>query len=209
MSLRAYIRQIITEQEENSRNLKLKKGEWHLLSPGTDDFELAKMDLWDIINTTYEYAGGHVKLPNPESLNRYQFWVVKDLDRDDKIDVAIFGKPEFGVKSGGAANDGSSAAAAEYKSKSADLRKGGSVAGIGNWWGEISGKPAFAMITRGAPAIENENEVAALLGGDDYTWHGEHPDPDAHPVFQSVKGWYTKNFGGKSHTKIILGNPSL
>jgi hypothetical protein len=169
--------------------------------------EAVQEDLYGMIQDTYADIGGHMKITSPASLGRYQYWVVADVDDDDDIDVALFGKPEFGVKMGAAANDGSAAGAAAYKSKSAELRAGGSVAGIGNWWGEVSGKPAYAMIKRGAKAIENEQQVAKLLGGDDYEFHGEHPDPDAPAVFKSVKGWYTKNFGSASHTKIILGVP--
>ena len=64
------------------------------------------------------------------------------------------------------------------------------------------------MIKRGAPAVEDEQKVAQLLAGDDYIWHGAHPDPNAPPIFKSVNGWYTKSFGSKKSTKIILGNPT-
>ena len=109
---------------------------------------------------------------------------------------------------GGAANDGTPAAAAAYKEKSAELRAGGNVDGVGNWWGEVSGKPAFAMIKRGAKAVEDEAKARQLLDGDDIEWHGEHPDPEAPAMFKSVKGWYTKKFGSKASTKIILGSPT-
>ena len=167
----------------------------------------AQEDLYGMVQDTYADIGGHMKITSPASLNRYQYWVVSDVDDDDDIDVALFGKPESGVKMGAAANDGSAEGAAAYKNKSAELRSGGSVAGIGNWWGEVSGKPAYAMIKRGAVAVEDEGQVAKLLSGDDYEFHGEHPDPDAPAVFKSVKGWYTKNFGSSAHTKIILGVP--
>ena len=77
-----------------------------------------------------------------------------------------------------------------------------------SWWGEVSGKPAYAMIKRGAPAVEDESTARRLMDGDDFVWHGEHPDPNAPPMFKSVNGWYTKKFGDKSSTKIILGSPS-
>ena len=208
MYLRELIREVIAEQFAPPTPIGVvPKGEWVLLSPGTEDFDDARANLWELIEATYAGIGGHVKLSGPESLGRYSFWIVKDLDEDPDIDVAMFGKPEFGAKMGGAANDGSSAAASAYKTKSAQLRAGGSVGGVGNWWGEVSGKPAYAMLSRGAPAIEDEAHVASLLAGDDYIWHGAHPDPEAPALFQSVNGWYTKNFGGSSHTKIILGNP--
>ena len=84
-----------------------------------------------------------------------------------------------------------------------------SLGGVSNWWGEVSGKPAYAMLRRGASAVEDEGRVMQLLDGDEIIWHGEHPDPNAPPVFKAVKGWYTKSFGNKKSTKIILGSPAL
>ena len=154
-------------------------------------------------------AGYHFKICNPQDLNRYTYWVVQDLDDDPDADVAILGKPDnAGQKMGAAANDGSPAASSAYKNKSAELRAGGEVGGVGNWWGEVSGKPAYAMLRRGAQAVEDEAKVSELLSGDDYIFHGAHPDPNAPDLFKTVSGWYTKKFGNKSSTKIILGNPA-
>ena len=161
-----------------------------------------------MIQQTYAPIGGHFKISTPDSLDRYMYWIVEDLDDDPEIDVAILGKPDVsGNKLGAAGNDGSAAAAMAYKSKSAELRKGGAVGGAGNWWGEVSDKPAYAMIKRGAPAVESEAKVRELLAGDDFVWHGAHPDPNTNAMFKSVNGWYTKKFGDKSSTKIILGSP--
>ena len=158
---------------------------------------------------TYAPIGGHFKICQPGDLDRYNYWIVSDLDDDPEIDVAIMGKPDTaGNKLGAAANDGSPSASSAYKSKSAELRAGGSIDGVGNWWGEVSGKPAYAMLKRGARAVEDESKVAELLAGDDYIFHGEHPDPEAPALFKTVKGWYTKSFGSKKSTKIILGSPA-
>ena len=217
-TLRAYVRQILSEispdqplpfgRNEYQVDGTLPKGEWILLEPGDPRLHIIRDEIWDLVDRTYASMGGHTKMSSAEDLSRYRYWVVQDLDEDPSVDVAIFGKPELGAKMGGAANDGSRAASSAYKTKSAELRSGGSVGGVTNWWGEVSGRPAYAMITRGAPVIEDEDEVARLLAGDRYEFHGEHPDPDANPVFKSVKGWYTKWFGNDPHTKIIVGNPS-
>ena len=212
--LREYVRKILSEQpglppgSPSEVPSEFKKGEWELLQPGDPRMESAQEDLYSMVVDTYSSIGGHVKITSPESLSRYKYWAVADVDDDPDIDVAIFGKPDIGgAKMGGAANDGSSVAAAAYKNKSAELRSGGSIGGVGNWWGEVSGKPAYAMIKRGAQAIEDEAKVAQLLAGDDYEFHGEHPDPNAPALFKSVKGWYTKKFGNSAHTKKILGSP--
>ena len=115
------------------------------------------------------------------------------------------GKPDIGgVKMGAAANDGSGQAADEYKKKSAELRAVRTIYGVGNWWVEVSGKPASAMISRNAKAVEDEEKVRQLLDGDDIEWHGEYP-LSSPALFKTVNGWYTKRFGDKSSTKIILG----
>ena len=200
--LREYIRELLIE-----KGGVVPENQWTLLAAGDPRRELVKQNLFDLVQQTYEPIGGHFKISSPDSLERYTYWVVKDIDDDPDIDVAIMGKPDIGgVKMGAAANDGSGQAAAEYKNKSAELRAGGSVAGIGNWWGEVSGKPAYAMISRGAMAVEDEAKVRQLLDGDDIEWHGEYPLAEP-ALFKTVNGWYTKRFGDKSSTKIILGNP--
>jgi len=202
--LRLYVSAILKEDHEI-----LPKGEWVLLNPNDPRREAIKNSLYDMIQQTYSSIGGHFKITDPNSLNRYAFWVVQDLDDDPEADVALLGKPDIaGQKMGAAANDGTPAASAAYKDKSAELRAGGEIGGVGNWWGEVSGKPAYAMLRRGAKAVEDEAKVAQLLAGDDYVFHGPHPDPSAPELFKSVKGWYTKKFGDYSSTKIILGNPS-
>jgi hypothetical protein len=216
-----YLRKIIREEiardvpqsevptEETS--LDLPKGEWVLLQPGDPRREIVKQQLYDMVVTTYANIDGHSKISDPGSLDRYTYWIVEDIDGDEEIDVGIFGKPgPGGSKLGGAANDGTPAAAAEYKAKSADLRKpGGSIAGIKNWYGEISGKPAYAALSRGAAAVNDENRVRALLKGKDIVWHGQHPDPKAPPLFKQNPGWYSRTIGEKEHAKIIVGDPNI
>ena len=201
--------QAVAQQAQPAAQPALPKGQWVLLQTGDPAREQVKQSLYDMVQQTYAGIGGHFKITAPDSLDRYTYWVVQDLDADPDADVAIMGKPDIaGNKMGAAANDGTPAAVKAYKNKSAELRKGGSVGGVGNWWGEVSGKPAYAMISRGAKAVEDPAKVAQLLAGDDFEFHGEHPDPNAPAVFRSVRGWYTKKFGDKSSTKIILGNPS-
>lgn len=205
--LRQYIRALLMEQVQLPSSLP--KNQWVLLQSGDPVRDMIKNDLYDMVQQTYASIGGHFKITSPDSLDRYMYWVVQDLDGDPEPDVAIMGKPDIsGNKLGAAANDGSPAASAAYKDKSAELRGGGSIGGVGNWWGEVSGKPAYAMLKRGAKAVEDEAKVMELLAGDDLVFHGAHPDPNAPALFKSVNGWYTKRFGGHESTKIILGSPS-
>ena len=213
--LRTYVRRILREYAENLPEKPVTKGtlpkdKWVLLQPGDPRLDAIRDTIWELVQTTYAPIGGHTKMSTAQDLDRYRYWILKDFDEDPDVDVAMFGKPDIGGnKMGGAANDGTRAAAAAYKNKSAELRSGGTVDGVGSWWGEVSGKPAYAMLSRGAPAIEDKAEVDRLLAGDVYTWHGTHPDPNAPAPFKAVHGWYTKDFGpGGMHTKIIIGSPA-
>jgi len=214
--LRKLIREIIVEQEskeESKPEITFPKGEWIPVDPEGSQFQKINQQLYDLVNTAYaSLDGGHIKISGkgPGSLSRYKFWTVIDHDEDPWLDIAIFGKPEFGTKSGGVGHDGSRKSIDLYKQKSAELRSGGQIGEIKNWWGEVSGKAAYGLIKRGSPAIEDPKKVAELLAGDEYTWHGEHPDKNAPEMFKKVKGWYTKDFGkGGKHTKIIMGNPQF
>jgi hypothetical protein len=200
-----------TSDEDSSDTPTIPKGEWVLLGPDDPRREEVKQDLYGMVCDTYASVGGHVKVCDAESLERYKYWIVEDLDDDPAIDIGIFGKPDIaGNKLGGVGHDGSRAAKTAYKEKSAELRSGASIGGTQNWWGEVSGGPAAALIKRGAPAVENEEHVNALLDGDDFVFHGAHPHAPEGSIFNSVKGWYTKIFSnGENHTKIILGSPSL
>jgi hypothetical protein len=200
------LRCIIREQLETE--MELPKNEWVLLQTGDPRRDAIQQQLFDMVMDAYADKGGHPKISSPGSLDRYTFWIVQDIDDDPEADVAMFAKPAAGGnKLGAAATDGSGPAKAAYKEKSAELRKGGSVGGVGNWWGEVSGVPAYAALSRGAPAVEDEATVRALLPGKPVVWHGMHPDPDAPPLFKDHPGWYTRTDIG--HTKIIVGNPNI
>jgi hypothetical protein len=200
------LRRIIREQLEDE--MALPKQEWVLLQAGDPRRDAIQQQLFDMVTDAYADKGGHPKISSPGSLNKYTYWIVEDLDDDPEVDVAMLGKPKpGGNKLGAAATDGTGPAKAAYKEKSAELRKGGSVGGVGNWWGEVSGVPAYASLSRGAPAIEDEATVRALLPGKPVIWHGMHPDEDAAPLFKAHPGWYTRTDIG--HTKIIVGNPDI
>ena len=198
------------EEIEGSK-YELPKGQWVLLSHGDPLRDAIQQDLYDLVSQTYEEIGGHVKISGPGDMGRYPIWVVIDHDEDPDVDIGIFGKSQSGTKAGGVGHDGSGASSSMYKTTSADIRSGGSIAGVGNWWGEVSGKAAYALLNRGAPAIEDEATVRALMPGKKIVWSGEHPDGEkAAPLFRTVKGWYTKDFGeGGEHTKIIIGSPEI
>jgi len=129
--LREYIRELLVEEDG-----PLPKGQWVLLQPNDERREVIKDQLFGLVQATYADIGGHFKITSPSSLDRYNYWIVNDLDEDPDADVVMMGRPFVGgSKMGASANDGSSAAKSAYKNKSTELRKGGEVGGVSNWWG--------------------------------------------------------------------------
>ena len=156
-------------------------------------------EIVDMIKTAYEPIGGHPKVQNPGDLSsEYPNWVVADIDDDPEPDVAIVGRHSGpGMKLGASGTDGTSAAKAYMMKLKKKLHIGG------GWWGEVSGAPAHIAINKlGIPYVDNEEKVRQLLGADkEITWHGEHPQGQ----FKGVNGWYSRDIGGHSHAKIIIG----
>jgi hypothetical protein len=164
-------------------------------------------DVFDLIQSTYRDIGGHYNIKSSSDIYRNKYWLVQDTDADNHVDVAILAKDESGTKVTTVANDGSDDAVKAYKQKSVSLHTGESIDGVQNWWIEVSGKPAYALLNRGAPAIEDEDHVRHALTGDKIVWYGEHPDETAPELFKRYKGWYGRKFGDHMSTKIIVGKP--
>ena len=176
---------------------------------GRDDprREQLQKHVFGMLAQTYEPIGGHFKVSSEDDIQKFDFWVVEDVDNDDQADLLITGNQKTaGVKVSASGTDGTAAAKQRVKSLSADLRKGKSIDGIGNWYGEVSGKPAYALLSRGAPAVDDEAKVQKILGKE-ITWHGEYPKDHAPPIFKNAVGWYSRNIGGHEALKIMIGNP--
>jgi len=210
--LRRVIRRLITEVEVASpvNFTTLPKNELVLVRKDDPLRTVISQELYDMVTQTYKDIGGHHKVKTPEALDaNYEYWAVADIDDDPEPDVGLFANPRAsGAKMGAAGNDGTKAAKDAYKDYSTYLRKGNSVGGVGNWWGEVGDKPAYAMISRGSPAIEDEAKVRELVGDAFVEWYGTHPDPNAPAVFKQVNGWYSRNVGNLGpKLKVILGSP--
>lgn len=180
---------------------------WVLLKDSDPRKSQIHDDVFDLIQSTYADIGGHFNIKNSSDVYRNNYWLVQDTDSDNKIDVAILAKDETGTKITTSANDGSEKAVKAYKQKSVTLRSGETIDGVGNWWGEVSGKPAYALLSRGAPAIEDESHVRKVLVNDEIVWYGAHPDENAPDLFKQYNGWYGKKFGDHMSVKIIVGKP--
>ena len=90
--LREYIRQILSEQPQAADEPEqiLPQDEWVLLQPGDERRDLIKDDLYDMVQSTYADIGGHFKIQGAGDLERYSYWVVKDLDDEPDADVALW-----------------------------------------------------------------------------------------------------------------------
>jgi len=70
----------------------------------------------------------------------------------------------------------------------------------------MSGKIAHVMITRyGVPAVIDHAQVESMLGKP-VKWVGRHPEEKyAARYGPDYDGWYSRDIGGTSHMKILLG----
>lgn len=178
-----------------------------VLAAKNTDFEISsrsrladeiKNDVFDIITKSYDKLGGNAKIKEPDDISReYDDWIVADTDDDPDVDVFVGGnKKGPGMKLGVSATDGSAAAKTHMMQLKKRLFNNG-------WWAETSGAAAHVAINKlHVPTVTDEKLAKKLLGDKEITWHGAHPDGE----FPHTYGWYTRNIGGKEHTKIIVGN---
>lgn len=195
-------------KEEKNKRLNIEKDQWHILDDISDEYEsLAKSDIVDIINTSYEPIGGHAWIKKEEDLDWYDNIHIIDNDEDNNIDAVIVGKKDKDkTKIAAGGSDGSAIGKEAYIEKDFLLRK------TPGYWGEVSGALGHKLLKLGAPAIENEDKVRELIGNN-FIWYGECPvdHPSFHgnvpTTFKNVRGWYERQIGSDKHMKFIVGSP--
>jgi hypothetical protein len=165
---------------------------------GDEEKQVAKQDLFDLIQNAYKDIGGHVKFSNPDDVMDHdlQFWRAADLDADPELDVVYFGKiTPSGIKHTGIGHDGE-----RPNIKNLLIRKSSELSSPGNYV-EISGGAYESFVKKGGvPIINDEEKVRAILNRD-IEWHGEHPIGK-----HDGNGWYTRTIGGQELTKTLAGN---
>ena len=167
------------------------------------ELEAVKDVLYKIISNAYASIGGNVKITNRDSIldPSITYWKVADLDSDPEIDVVSFGKEtSYGTKHTGIGHDGDRSNIKNLLSfRTKELNMPGNYV-------EVSGPAHRAYVEiGGAPTINDEETVRAILKGKELEWHGKHPqDPG-----KGGNGWYTRKIGGKKLTKIIAGVPAI
>ena len=187
---------------DDSENPKFPKGKYVQI---TDKKELENISnvVFDLIKNAYASIGGNVKIKSPSDVldDSTTFWQVADLDADPELDVVAFGKEtEYGTKHTGIGYDGK-----KPNIKNLLTKKTKDLNITGNYI-EVSG-PAFRSYVQvgGAPTVNDEETVRAILKGKELEWHGQHPTDPQRPG----GGWYTRTIGGKKLTKIMAGVPAI
>jgi hypothetical protein len=182
------------------KELDLPKGKY--VEPTASDVDELKKDLFALLSNAYSSIGGHLKYPTPDSLKdpNLKYWRVADIDADPEIDVIYFGKKTpFGVKHTGMGHDGDSA-----NIKKLLIKKSATLTEKGNYV-EVSGAAFNSFVGKGGvPIIDDEELVRKVLGdkrSKETTWHGKHPNTTT-----PGNGWYSREIGGKTVTKTMIGN---
>lgn len=181
-----------------------KHGEWAELShEDLQDHPEIYEELFDIIDSSYSYIGGHANYSSAKAIandNEVTVFALIDLDDDPEVDAARLSKlTNFGLKAVASATDGSQPAKAALKDRIGfELTSDG-------YYAEVSDAAAAVALKRGAPVVSSERAVRTVLGGKKIEWHGEHPMGE----FPGTYGWYTRSIGGTPHTKIMVGLPRV
>lgn len=194
-------------REGKFSDLGSKKGEWVDIPInlfGKD--QVINKELFDLINKSYQYIGGHINYTKPEDLpfgkdgNDIVIWHGIDLDDDPEPDaITATKKTPYGMKRVLGSTDG-----LEVTKKALVLRTVERLNTLGNY-AEMSGAIAHIMITRyNAPYVKNQEDVEKVLGKK-VTWIGTHPEGK----YPEYIGWYSRKLGGEEHMKILLGKPNM
>lgn len=201
LSFRNYIK------EAKFSDLNPKKGEWKNIPINFfgKDSEINK-ELFDLIDKSYQYVGGHANYKSPEDLpagidgKDVIIWYGVDIDDDPEPDAASASKKTpYGEKSVLGASDGSIEGKTQYV-----LRTMEKLNTQGNY-AEMSGAIAHIMISRhNVPFVDNQEDVEKILGKK-VEWIGAHPEGK----YPKHPGWYKRKIGGEEHMKILLGKPNL
>ena len=193
--------------EKTFSDLNPKKGDWLQIPNNEFDPELSA-ELFDLIDKSYSYVGGHVNYRKPEDIPLGKdkddpgtiVWYGLDFDEDPEADVVnISKKTKFGLKSVGGATDGSKESKSQYVKNLVDkLDTPGNYA-------EVSDAIMHILLTRyGVESIDNQEDVEKILGKK-VKWVGKHPIGN----YPGHEGFYIRTIGGEEHMKIMLGKPLL
>ena len=144
-----------------------------------------KQDIFDIINSSYAYIGGHIEFQKPDDIvnSDLNFWIGADIDEDPEVDTIIGGKTtNYGTKLTASAQDGTKNA------KVSVMKKMGELLATKGFYGETNVDLAKK---RGSKWVTDEKIIRRVVG-----------KPD---IVMNEDGSYTRKIGGEPHTKVLVG----
>ena len=192
--------------ETDFADLKPTKGQWTsiptslLRKAQTEPPRNIDHELYDLLDKSYSYIGGHVDFKKPSDIPaNHTIWYAVDVDGDKDPDAVKFGKQtSHGTKWTGGATDGSPAAKQAYLDNTVQRLKS-----RGNY-GEVSDAIMHILITRyQVPCVDSKERVERILGKK-VQWIGAHPEGK----YPGWNGFYIRDLGGSPHMKIMLGLPN-
>jgi hypothetical protein len=193
--------------EKTFADLKPTKGAWLEIPNDEFDDELS-VELFDLIDKSYGYVGGHVNYRSPIDLPLGKdrddpgsiIWYGLDFDDDPQADVIeLYKKTRFGSKGILGATDGSREAKLQYiKYMVSKLNTPGNYA-------EVSDAIMHILLTKfDVETVDKQEDVEKVLGKK-VEWVGEHPTGR----YPNHNGFYNRSIVGEKHMKILVGKPNL
>lgn len=189
--------------ERSGEDLKLVRNKWKRLN--RKDLATVKGEIFDLIEIAYGEIGGHVKITKPDDIladKDWSFWQGIDIHNSPDLDIIIWGQEtKYGIKYSGVGHDGERDSKRKYlDDRARELSSKG-------YFIEVSGKIAEILMGKYhvpfVTGLENIEKILNKKGKIEY--HGKHPIDSTIPG----DGWYTRQLGGSSHIKIVLGKPKL
>lgn len=188
-------------------DLRPRKGEWEkipvnaLQKAQREPAPNIDTELFDLLDKSYAYIGGHVDFKKPSDLpSNHTIWYGIDTDGDKEPEGVKFAKSSsFGTKWTGGATDGSSTAKEQYVTHTATLLKT-----PGNYC-EASDAIMHILIKYfKVPCVQTQAEVEKVIGKK-VEWVGKHPQGQ----YPGYNGFYIRELGGTPHMKLLLGKPRI
>ena len=156
-----------------------------------DEQDEFAQEIFDLINTAYAPIGGNPNYKSPSDVVGAEgdaTYMVIDLDDDPEFDaVKITKSKPSGNKSVGIGHDDSSPA------KSAAVNITALMLKEPGYYVEVSGKLKDILMSKGVPVITDKETIQKVMAGKNIEMNDD--------------GTYSREIGGKKHTKTLMGNP--
>lgn len=197
-------RQFVAESTEFA-DLKPQTGQWKKIpvplmnKAKHEPPDNIDMELFRLLDRTYEYVGGHIDFKKPSDLPaNHTIWYAVDMDGNDKPDAVIVGKEtQYGVKQTAMGTDGTPGAIKATLDRMVKMVKGPGT------YAEMSDAIMHIMIARYRVPCVNDQAVVEKVIGKSVDWIGPHPQGK----YPGYNGFYRRMLGGAVHMKILLGTP--